>query len=317
MAYSAFHDELLALFATATGTHLKGASTASPSQTLFTSVEAARLSAVEAMKDGLAGNRGRPAPPYGAVQIGQMVPDVQMNAAGGFYMVPVTFALVDALGNTTTTPSQKTVHAILESFAATLESPTASFTNFWREERGAIDSSEENVVFSRIGERLKGPDRFGYLDLLSRPSDLPIAMPAIARFSADFTAALADGMREGLNRIEAIALKRSSGTKTASWFARNDHPLAKRHGAPGIDPSTINVRSGAFRRDWKSLPLHIGGGEITAYFINDNPVADFLKDGTRFMFARPVAEAVEAEAEPLVIAAIEAELERIFNQTYS
>lgn len=155
MAYSAFHDELLALFATATGTHLKGASTSSPSQTLFTSVEAARLSLVEFMKDGLAGNKGRPAPPYGAVQIGRMIPDEQMSAAGGFYVAPVTFALVDALGNTVATPSQKTVHTILESFAATIEASSANFTNFWREERGAIDSSEENVVFRALASESK------------------------------------------------------------------------------------------------------------------------------------------------------------------
>lgn len=49
---------------------------------------------------------------------------------------------------------------------------------------------------------------------------------------------------------------------------------------------------------------------------NDNPVAAFLKHGTRFMFARPIEEAVEAEAEPRIIAALEEELERLFSNPY-
>ena len=82
------------------------------------------------------------------------------------------------------------------------------------------------------------------------------------------------------------AIKQSSGRKTAAQMRKADHPYAKRHGQPLWDPSTINVGKGSFKRDW-----HVqDGGNLRngIAIVNYNPVAKFLADGTKKMFARPL-----------------------------
>lgn len=153
MAYSDFQDELISVVATATGT--TPSNTDGDPQTLFTSVEAARLSIVEFMNDALAGNRGRPAPPYVAVQVGSEVPEEQYSADGGFFRSPVTIAYIDATGNPDTTPDQKSVHAAIEAIRSRIDAYDASFETFWRVERGAIDTSDSNVVFRNLASDSK------------------------------------------------------------------------------------------------------------------------------------------------------------------
>ena len=150
MAYSAFQNELMSVIATATGTHPKGTSTSDPAQTLFTAVEASRASVVETMKDGLAGSRGRPSPPYVVVQVGKLVHDSEWGARSRTYRSPVSIAIIDALGNTTTTPGQKSIHEIAEAIADAIDN-AASFTTFQAPpERAEIDSSETNPVFMAL-----------------------------------------------------------------------------------------------------------------------------------------------------------------------
>lgn len=96
--------------------------------------------------------------------------------------------------------------------------------------------------------------------------------------------ALEQTARDGLR----FAILRSSGPLTLKQRVAMDYPFAKRHPAPLVDPSIINQGTGAFRRDWRNTFDPFGGASI----INENPVADFLKFGTRAMHDRPAEDVI-------------------------
>lgn len=91
---------------------------------------------------------------------------------------------------------------------------------------------------------------------------------------------IAHGMRE--------AKKQSDGPLSPVDKVRMDHPYAKRHGSPLVGLLPINQVSGEFYRDWdQSVPTG-KGSQPTGRLFNFNEKADFLKDGTDKMFARPI-----------------------------
>lgn len=89
------------------------------------------------------------------------------------------------------------------------------------------------------------------------------------------------------------AISMSSGPFSLAELAEMDHPYARRHGTPLLEPFIINVQSGAFRQDWDMRQV----GDQHFQVFNDNAVADYLDQGTRYMFRRPIAEAVELVTE--------------------
>lgn len=89
---------------------------------------------------------------------------------------------------------------------------------------------------------------------------------------------------EVAREVLAEAIRLSSGTLSYADLARMDHPYAKRHGTPRLDPSMINTHTDQFRQSWKTR--HESDGSITIY--NDAPYAQFLMTGTPTMFRRPV-----------------------------
>lgn len=142
-------------------------------------------------------------------------------------------------------------------------------------------------------------------------------MPGLSDFAGDVERAFVRGMADAEQSIYWRAYGMSSGPYSLGDLARMDHPFATRHGTALLDPATINVQSGRFREDWEALPLIIQRSAIHMLVVNRNPVADYLKYGTRTMLPRPIEEAVEADAERLIVAAIEAELALTLSQTYS
>jgi hypothetical protein len=92
---------------------------------------------------------------------------------------------------------------------------------------------------------------------------------------------------------ENEAKKLSSGPFSMVELAKKDHPYARRHGSPRLDPSVINVQSGVFRQSWfTSLPT-MAQSKVSARLVNDSEVADFLQYGTRKMFARPIGDRLQ------------------------
>jgi hypothetical protein len=147
--FAEFKEEFMGLVAQATGlVQTEGTEKA----TLFTSIEAANLSIIEFMNDGLKGNRGRPAPPYAAVQIGALNLDPDWGVSSQTYRAPVTVGIVDATANDAT---QESVAALLEAIQALIDDPAANFTTFQPCERSSIDVSESNPVFQALGSNSK------------------------------------------------------------------------------------------------------------------------------------------------------------------
>lgn len=87
----------------------------------------------------------------------------------------------------------------------------------------------------------------------------------------------------------------SSGPFTLSQLRKMGHPYARRNaGTFSFAPAVINVQSGRFRQDWQAdVPRVSDPGDVVRGRIsNQNPVADYLQYGTRFMVARPIGPAV-------------------------
>jgi hypothetical protein len=106
----------------------------------------------------------------------------------------------------------------------------------------------------------------------------------------------------------------SQGPNSLGALAREDHPYAKRHGFPLRDPAIINEQTGAFLRDWKEDPVAVIGDTVQGAILNFNPVADYLKNGTKFMFQRPIDEEIEAKTATFLEDEIRKQL-RIFETT--
>lgn len=112
-----------------------------------------------------------------------------------------------------------------------------------------------------------------------------------------------------------VADYRSSGTLTAQQLAQKpepDHPFARRHGTPKLDPGFINQRSGRFRASWRGIgPAVTPDGDVKAAAVNIDPKAAlYLESGTDVMFNRPIADRVAAQVEPTFSVRVEAAVER-------
>lgn len=127
--------------------------------------------------------------------------------------------------------------------------------------------------------------------------------------------ALAQTLREG----REFAVQMSSGDVSEAELRRMGHPYAKRHyrngkwgarrtNAPAVpfgDPAVINAQTAdeGFREHWKTEGPNYapgGGGGLMGRIYNDSDHAGFLESGTRFMIRRPIEEAVESVAKPLL-----------------
>jgi hypothetical protein len=119
---------------------------------------------------------------------------------------------------------------------------------------------------------------------------------------------------EGL--IEAQLL--SQGPISQGVLTEEDHPYAKRHGAPQRDPSIINEHTGDFLRSWDTVFADVYGDSIESGIVNDNPVADYLNQtwgGSRStMFRRPIKDKVEELVTPKFEKNVQDALDRLGSQ---
>lgn len=120
----------------------------------------------------------------------------------------------------------------------------------------------------------------------------------VTHLEGELTLAVNDTLHAGY----ALAIQYSSGTHSTADLARLDHPFATRHGSPQLDPSIINAQAGDFRAAWRTVGPVSGNGGVAGTIVNDDPKAQFLKTGTRLMFARPVDDRIAAELAPVFAA---------------
>lgn len=99
-------------------------------------------------------------------------------------------------------------------------------------------------------------------------------------------------MPEALQEVKAEAQEGSSGPYKMAELRRKplDSPYAKRHARPVLDPGVINIQTGLFWRSWKVQRAKQTKDGAAGAVINDAPYAQFLEEGTKTMFKRPIVE---------------------------
>ena len=121
------------------------------------------------------------------------------------------------------------------------------------------------------------------------------AADRLERAAADLRANLEEAESRNLQDLFETALRFSSGPLSTAELARMDHPYARRHGKAKEDPAVINRQSGAFLAAWQTEGPTWAGDDLTGSLFNTDWKAPLLEAGTRYMFARPLPEAVEEE----------------------
>jgi hypothetical protein len=110
---------------------------------------------------------------------------------------------------------------------------------------------------------------------------------------------------EALTQQQAYetAVEYSGGRLSLAVLAEMDHPYARRHGSPRLNPAYINTQSGGFLAGWRKEPGERKGDVLTHTVHNVSEVAPYLEQldpGTESrMVPRPLPEAVLASLEPL------------------
>lgn len=132
-------------------------------------------------------------------------------------------------------------------------------------------------------------------------------IPELARLGMRIEKTAMRGVDAAAKGGVEYARMRSSGTFSLAFLAAMDHPYARRHGRPRLDPAMINEQSGAFKEHWKTERTGEG-----ARIKNEDPKAQWLTDGTRFMFERPIDADVEEYVRGSARTIVEAHLRSVF-----
>ena len=127
-------------------------------------------------------------------------------------------------------------------------------------------------------------------------------------FDADFRSA----EERSVDDLYRTAVELSSGNLKPADLARMDHPYAKRHGTPKLNPGIINAQSGDFRGAWEQEAVKGEGDGLAGGIYNTDPKAEkWLQPGTKFMVARPVDAEVEDRVAPRREGRIEHALDKL------
>lgn len=112
--------------------------------------------------------------------------------------------------------------------------------------------------------------------------------------------------------LHNTAVELSSGSLTPADLRRMDHPYAKRHGTPKLNPGIINAQSGDFRGAWERDAVKPARDGLTSGIFNTDPKAEkWLQPGTKFMVARPVDAEIEDRVAPRREGRIEHALDKL------
>jgi hypothetical protein len=94
----------------------------------------------------------------------------------------------------------------------------------------------------------------------------------------------AEVLPENIRRAEAATgrellqrcIEHSSGSFSAADLRALDHPYARRHPLPLLDPDEVNVESGEFQHAWRLEGPQQRGDRLTTRVFNTSRVAPYL-----------------------------------------
>ena len=117
-----------------------------------------------------------------------------------------------------------------------------------------------------------------------------------------------------LEQSYVLAQKLSSGTETPQTLRQKDHPYATRHGVPLLDPSRINKQRGVFYWGWRKFLPVFQANVLYTVLANFTQVANWLKLGTKKMFARPIDDRVAKEIQPKRLKNLDNAIKQVFKK---
>jgi hypothetical protein len=131
-----------------------------------------------------------------------------------------------------------------------------------------------------------------------------------------FVHAVGFSNRQGLDK--AIAL--SGGGISLAQLASLDHPYARRHGRPLLDPGVINRQTGDFQAAWKMEDPKIVADNVEATVKNEDWKADYLTQPKGWpktkMFQRPIDKEVEQYIEDTLNKELNQRIKQLENKDY-
>lgn len=93
------------------------------------------------------------------------------------------------------------------------------------------------------------------------------------RLRRELAAAEAESVAELVEHAEDL----SSGPHSTAELRQMDHPLAKRHGYPRLDPTIINVQTGGFVSAWRGEGPAESGDGLSSRVFNVDRKARYLE----------------------------------------
>lgn len=114
----------------------------------------------------------------------------------------------------------------------------------------------------------------------------------------DLEAGALEAARDVAGRAYERARELSRGGYASRDLRRLDHPYARRHGSPKLDPAVVNYGRGVFFGGWRvRTPQRYANDTIQGAVLNEAPQAPYLEGGTETMFPRPLMDRVVGELE--------------------
>jgi hypothetical protein len=113
---------------------------------------------------------------------------------------------------------------------------------------------------------------------------------------------VAGAERMSLVELRGACRRRSQGALRARDLRRMDHPYARRHGGPLLNPDVVNSSESGFGGAWELDGPTQADGALSGSVWNSDPKANYLSqedgDSRTAMFARHPHEAAAAEVAP-------------------
>lgn len=139
----------------------------------------------------------------------------------------------------------------------------------------------------------------------------------IEQANEDLNELLLEAMNLAIQDTFNKAIEMSSGDVSRSDLRKLDNPYAKRHGFPLLDASIINEQTGFLKSNWRmEIVSSLKSLKVDGAVINDTWYIDYLVQGTKTMFSRPIDKVLEQYMEQRIIFHVRQALE-LFRHEYN
>lgn len=106
-------------------------------------------------------------------------------------------------------------------------------------------------------------------------------------------------VQDTLQEAKDLAEEATAGEYSQRELEQMDHPYARRHRRPLLDPDIINIDSGGVHEGWRVRGPHVQANLISGQLVNVDPkFEEYLAPGTVTMVERDPLAKVAEDIEP-------------------